>query len=202
MAKSFKDTDAAVIEAKKHSEAVKGLDKTLNEAWWELGKHANAVHQRKLWQALEMKSFGAWMTKYASASRKTVYDAMLAWKELRQIPESLRRKIPKQNAKRLAKLPESKRKANRWIAAAINMTENEFRAAVDADKVGAEKVEEFVTKHFHFEVSRWATIERGIEDMINFEGVATPEEVFEMWAADHLAGVDRSAESSKSQSAA
>ena len=188
--KPFKETDHAVIEAKKHTAAVSGLDKTINDAWWEMGKHCHAMHSRKLWEALELRSFGAWLDKHVKASRKTAYDAMTAWRELRDIPEGLRKKLPKQNAKILAKMPESKRKSNKWISAAINMSENEFKAEIEADKVGAEKAEEFVIKHFHFEVSQWQPVEKALDHLKNFQEIKTPEAGIEMLAAEYLSGVE------------
>ncbi len=163
-----------------------------SESWWMLGEYCTLMQQRRLYEFLGYRRFDDWLESALSISRMAAYEAMRVWKALGELPRRDKLAMKKQNAKLLAKMPESKRRSREWIHKAQMMSEREFAAEVEADRVGAEKSEPKVHKLAKFEKSQWDTISRWLEHMRLIHEVERLEEAIELIAADHMAGCTES----------
>lgn len=184
-----------VDRARRIDRTVRQMEKADVDAFWVRGWLCCEMQDKKLYYEMGYKSFSAWMDDALTVSRKTAYESMRVYRALKELPAGVRKEIPKQNAKRLAKFVEQrgetfKRNQDEWIDAATEMTEAEFTKKIQGVQVGAEKEKPKVRKVLQFEEDQWEFVDEAYHHMVGFAGVKTMEEAVEDWAADYMAGVD------------
>jgi hypothetical protein len=123
-------TDKLKKYAKQLFEKVCEYAQLYKRSWPDVGKISLEVREKELWKILGFADIAAWREK-AQLSRSTFYDCVACYDGLKDgLSIEQMRKIPRQNAKHLIKLPKKQRFAKHWVEWAAIMTETEFESRV------------------------------------------------------------------------
>lgn len=128
----------AMDEALRQHERIKALAVHISRKWNDLGLELRDFRDHQRWRPLGYPSIDAWIKDVADElglHRSTFYDVVATVTKLAEVkPEDLRQ-MPRENAKDLARLPESKRP--QFLAAAKEKPNREFRREINTQLVGA-----------------------------------------------------------------
>jgi len=134
-----------VAAAQKQNERIKALATHIGRKWSDLGLELRDFKENHRWAALGYKSLNAWITDVSDElgfKRSTFYDVATIAQKLQELPAADVREMPRENAKDLARLPESKRKA--LVEDAKSTSNREFRKKVNAQLEGAAREKNIV----------------------------------------------------------
>ena len=119
----LKERAAVVMRDWRENESI------LRKGWVKRAKLALEIQAKELWKYMPkpgpFDSLTEWM-KHAQIARSTFYDLTTPYDALKHLGDSALEKMPQENAKRLSRLPESKRKDPKLIEKAQTMSEEDF----------------------------------------------------------------------------
>lgn len=131
--------------AQRQHERIKALGSHISRKWSELGVELRDFRDNRRWQPLGFASLDAWIADVADElgmKRSTFYDVVTTSRKLAELPAADIREMPRENAKDLARLPESKRRP--LIQAAKEKPNREFRQLVNSQLEGAAREKNIV----------------------------------------------------------
>jgi hypothetical protein len=185
----LKERAAVVLRDWRENESV------FRKCWVKRAKLALEIQAKELWKYMPkpgpFDSLSSWMDSVQIA-RSTFYDLTTPYDGLKKLGDATLEKIPQENAKRLARLPESKRYDPKIIKQAMEMPEDKFKEATHRYLPGVAEPEGRVPLTITCYSSQKKLIEKSMEKFAKKYGLDDDKgRILELICADAIEVTDR-----------